>query len=40
MEGGRIPRRILEWKPIGRRIREDPGKDGLKKLKKISRRWE
>jgi hypothetical protein len=21
MEGWRIPRRILEWKPIGRRIR-------------------
>jgi hypothetical protein len=40
MEGGRIPRRILEWKPIGRRIRERPSKDGLKTLKKISRRWE
>jgi hypothetical protein len=26
MEGWRIPRRILEWKPIGRRIRERPRK--------------
>ena len=21
MDGGRMPRRILEWKPVGRRIR-------------------
>jgi hypothetical protein len=52
MDGGRMPRRILEWKPVGRRIRgrprkrwiedieEDQGKDGLKMLRKISRRWE
>jgi hypothetical protein len=26
MEGGRIPRRILEWKPMGRRIRGRPRK--------------
>jgi hypothetical protein len=40
MEGWRISRRILEWKPIGRRIRGRPRKNGLKTLKKISRRWE
>jgi hypothetical protein len=40
MEGGRIPRRILEWKPIGRRIRGRPRKSGLKTVKKTSRRWE
>jgi len=26
MEGMRTPRRILEWKPIGRRIRQRPRK--------------
>ena len=26
MDGGRMPRRILEWKPMGRRIRERPRK--------------
>jgi len=26
MEGGRMPRRILEWKPMGRRIRGRPRK--------------
>ena len=26
MEEGRIPRRILEWKPTGRRIRSRPRK--------------
>ena len=40
MDGGILPRRILEWKPMGRRIREDQGKDGLKTLRKTSRRWE
>ena len=24
MDGGRMPRRILEWKPMGRRIRGRP----------------
>jgi len=50
-----MPRRIFEWKRMGRRIGERPkkrwiedveediqtmGKDGLKTLRKISRRWE
>ena len=35
-----MPRRILEWKPMGMRIRGRPGKDGLKMLRKTSRRWE
>ena len=26
MDGGRMPRRILEWKPVGRRIRGRPRK--------------
>ena len=26
MDGGRMPRIILEWKPVGRRIRERPRK--------------
>jgi hypothetical protein len=33
----RMPIRVLEWKPIGRRIREDQGKDGLRMLTKIYR---
>jgi len=36
----RTPKRVLEWKPIGRRIREEQGKDGLRTLKKIYRGWE
>jgi len=40
MDGGRMPRRILKWKPVGRRIRGDQEKDGLKMLRMISRRWE
>jgi hypothetical protein len=39
-DGWRMPRRILEWKPVGRRIRGDQGKDGLKTSRMISRRWE
>ena len=38
MDEKRIPKRILEWKPTGRRIRERPRKNGLKILKKTSRR--
>jgi len=40
MDGGRMPRRILEWKPMVGESEEDEGKDGLKTLRKISRRWE
>jgi hypothetical protein len=40
MDGGRMPRKIIEWKPMGRRIRGRPRKGGLKALRKISRRWE
>jgi len=40
MDGGRMPRRALEWKPMGRKPEDDQGKDGLKTLRKISRRWE
>jgi hypothetical protein len=34
MEGGRIPRRILEWKPIGRRIRGRPRKRWIEDVEK------
>jgi hypothetical protein len=37
MEGERIPKRVLEWKPMGRRNREGQRKDGLRTLKKIYR---
>jgi outer membrane receptor for monomeric catechols len=37
MEGEIIPKRVLEWKPMGRRTQEDQGKDGLRTLKKIYR---
>jgi hypothetical protein len=32
-----MPRRILEWKPMGRKSEEDQGKDGSKTFRKISR---
>ena len=42
VDGGRMPRRILEWKPMGRRIRgrprkrwiEDVEEDGNKRMEK------
>jgi hypothetical protein len=37
MEGERIPKRVLEWKQMGRKTEEDQGKDGLRTLKKIYR---
>jgi hypothetical protein len=37
MDEKRTPKRILEWKPIGRRLDEDQGKDGLRTLKMIYR---
>jgi hypothetical protein len=40
MDEERIPKRVSEWKPTGRRIRGRQGKDGLKILKKISSQWE
>jgi IS5 family transposase len=40
MDENRRRKRILEWKPIGRRIRGNQGKDGLRTLKKIYRGWE
>jgi hypothetical protein len=35
MEGKGIPKRVLEWKPTGRRNRGRQGKDGLRTSKKI-----
>jgi hypothetical protein len=37
MEGERIPKRVLEWKPKGRKTEEDQEKDGLRTLKNIYR---
>jgi hypothetical protein len=37
MEEKRIPKRVLEWKPIGRKTEEDQEKDGLRTSKKIYR---
>jgi hypothetical protein len=39
MDEKRIPKRVIEWKPTGRRIRENLGKDGLKILKMEVRGW-
>jgi hypothetical protein len=38
MDKKRIPKRELEWKPTAEELGEDQEKDGLKILKKISRR--
>jgi len=32
MEGGRMPRRILEWKPMGRRVRGRPRKKCIEEV--------
>ena len=37
MEGKRIPKRVLEWEPTGRKTEEDQGKDGSRTSKKIYR---
>jgi len=37
MEGKRIPKRVLEWKPTGKKTKEDQGKDGLRTSMKIYR---
>jgi len=33
MDGGRMPRRILEWKPMGRRITGRPRKRWIEDIK-------
>ena len=38
MDEKRIPKRVLEWKQQAGELEEDQGKDGLKILKKTSRR--
>jgi hypothetical protein len=37
MEGKRMPKRVLEWKPTGRKTEEDQGKDRLRTSKKVYR---
>jgi hypothetical protein len=51
MDGGRMPKRILEWKPMGRRIRGRPRKIwiedveeyiqmmGIRGWRKLSKEW-
>jgi len=40
MDEKRTPKRVLEWKPIGRRIIGRPRKRWIGTLKKIYRGWE
>ena len=40
MDEKRRPKRVLEWKPIGRRIRGRPRKSWIETLKKIYGGWE
>ena len=35
MDDKRIPKRILQWKTIGAKLKGDHGRDGLQALKKI-----
>jgi hypothetical protein len=37
MDDKRTPNRLLEWKPIGMRIRGRQGRDGLRALKETSK---
>jgi len=40
MDGERMPRRIIEWKTMDRRIRGRPRKRWISTWKKLSIRWE
>jgi hypothetical protein len=40
MDEKRTPKRVSEWKPIGRRIRGRPRKGWIEDVKKIYRGWE
>jgi len=40
MGGIRMPRRILEWKSLGRRIRGRPRKRWIEDVEEDTRRWE
>jgi hypothetical protein len=36
----RTPKRVLEWKPVGRRIRGRPRKGWIEDVEEIYRGWE
>jgi len=40
MEGKRIPKSVLEWKPTGRRNRERPRKRWIEDIEEDYRQWE